>query len=88
MTSLNDIRIVSSPISAGKALCMCRGIAMICLHIHWHPHQLFSSAMQEPCNIFHNPNFEHVTLSSRFLVYPCTRASNLLLEYDMICTAD
>ena len=61
MTSLNDLRIICSPISVGKALHMCRGIAGICLHLHQHPHTLFSSTMQEPCCVFHNLNFEPVT---------------------------
>ena len=61
MTSLNNIRIVCFPISVGKALCRHRGIAMIHLCLCQHPHQLFSSSMQEPCCIFHNPNFEPVT---------------------------
>ena len=83
MTSLNDIRIVCSPISVGKALCMDRGIARICLHLCQHLHQLFSSAMQEPCCVFHDLNFEPVTLYPRYFVCLYTRALNLLLEYDM-----
>ena len=61
--SPNDIRIVCSAISVGKALCMHRGIARICLHLHQYPCQLFSSTTQEPCCVFHNPNFELVTLT-------------------------
>ena len=70
MTSPNDIRIICSPISAGKALCMHRGIARICLHLHWCPHWLFSSTTQEPCHVFHNLNFESVTLSLRYFGVP------------------
>ena len=41
------------PLSVGKAICMCSGIALICLHTCWCPCQLFSSAMHEPCCVFH-----------------------------------
>ena len=61
MMSLNDVRIICTPISVGKALHMCRGIAKICLHLCQCPHELFSSTMQEPCCIFYNPNFGPVT---------------------------
>ena len=83
MMSLNDFRIICSPILVGKALHMHRGIAWICLCLHWHPCQLFSSIMQEPCHVFHNPNFEPVTLSPGISVHPHTRVLNLLLEYVM-----
>ena len=39
VTSLNDITIICSTYSMGKPLCMHRGNAIICLHIHWHCHQ-------------------------------------------------
>ena len=59
--SLNDIRIICSPFSVGKALYMCRRATLICLHTCQHPHQLFSTAMHEPCHHFHIPNYEPVT---------------------------
>ena len=83
MMSPNDVRIVCSPISARKALHMHRGTAGIHLHLCWYPHQLFSSTMQEPCHVFHNPNFEPVTLSPGISVFPHTGALNLLLEHDI-----
>ena len=61
MTSLNDVSIICSPISVVRELYMHRWIAGTCLHLHWHPHWLFSSATQEPCHVFHNLNFESVT---------------------------
>ena len=66
MTSLNYVRIVCSPISVWKALHMFREIARIHLHLCQHPHWLFSSTTQEPCHVFHNPNFETVTLPQVF----------------------
>ena len=70
MTSLNDIRIVCSPISAGKTLHRCRRAALTCLHTCQHPHQLFSTAMQEPCHHFLNQNSKPLTLSPRYFDAP------------------
>ena len=70
MTSLNDIRIVCSPVSVGKALCMCRRAMLICLHTSQHPHQLFSTATHEPCCHFHILNSKPVTLSPRYFSVP------------------
>ena len=49
--------------SAGKALCMHRGNAIICLHICWHPHWTFTTttATHEPYHLFHVPKFKPVT---------------------------
>ena len=70
MTSVNDVRISCFPILAGKALCMHREIAMICLCINQHPCQPFSSATQEPCHVSYNPNFKSVTLSLGYFGAP------------------
>ena len=50
--------------SVGKALCQCRGNAMICLCICQHPCQMFTTttATHELYHLFHIPNSEPVTL--------------------------
>ena len=59
--SLNNIGIMCSPFSVGKALHIHRRATLIHLQTHWHPHQLFSTAMHKPCHHFHIPNSETVT---------------------------
>ena len=70
VTSLNDVRIICCSFSVGKALCMCRGAALICLCTCQHPHQLFSTAMHEPCCHFCTSNSKPVTLSPRYFGAP------------------
>ena len=69
MTSLNNVKIVCSPIWVGKALHMCRRATLIHLHTCWHPCWLFSTTMHEPCHHIHNPNSKPVTLIWYCIVY-------------------
>ena len=61
MMSLNDVRIICSPISAGKNTVHAQGNHQDLPGLCWCPCRLFSSTMQEPCHVFHNLNFEPVT---------------------------
>ena len=70
VTSLNDIRIICFPFSAGIALCMCRRPILICLYTCQHPHWLFSTATHKPCHQFCIPNSKPVTLSPRYFGAP------------------
>ena len=83
MTSPNDVRIICSPISAGKVLYMHRGITKICLYLHQCPCRLFSSTTQEPCHIFHNPNFKPVTHSPRYFGVPSHQSLKFIKKHDI-----
>ena len=82
VASLNDIMIVCSTFSVGKALHMHRGNAIIHLHICWHPHQMFTTttAPHKPHHLFHDPNFKPVTLSPRYFGVPFLRDFSLFLN--------
>ena len=65
--------------SVGKALCTCRGNAIICLHICWHPLQTFTTttATHKPHHLFHVSSFEPATLSPRYFGVPSLWDLNL-----------
>ena len=65
VTSFYDVTIICSTLSMGKPLCMCRGNAIICLHICWchcqnpqllllHPSHIIFSLSWISC-LWHSP---------------------------------
>ena len=76
--SLDDVMIVCSTFQWEKHCVTCRGNAMICLHICWHPHWMFTTTTtHKPHHLFHIPNFEPVTLSPRYFGAPSLWDLNL-----------